>query len=157
MLYISKRYPNQSGTTMSFFVRSFFSRGLHVRSRKTARCIKLCSYRIREKVRSRGLKEKRDEVRADSGGSISRTSGLERLRETRNFGARAKVRVVRARGGTNGMVFTNANKHSYQLQNDSPTAGTQSAYRPSARTRTPRRRDIVPSSPAPSASSIPNF
>lgn len=52
-----------------------------------------------------------------------------RLRETRNFGVRAKVRVVRARGGTNGMVFTNANKHSYQLQNDSRPAGAQSAYR----------------------------
>lgn len=43
---------------------------------------------------------------------------------------RTKVRTVRARGGTNGMVFTNANKHSYQLQNDSPSAGAQSAYRP---------------------------
>lgn len=31
-----------------------------------------------------------------------------------------EVRVVHARGITNGMVFTNANKHFYQLQNDSP-------------------------------------
>lgn len=30
-----------------------------------------------------------------------------------------EVRVVHARGITNGMVFTNANKHFYQLQNDS--------------------------------------
>ena len=52
------------------------------------------------------------------------------LRETRNFSVRAKVRAIRTRGGTNGMVFTNANKHSYQLQNDSRPAGAQSAYRP---------------------------
>lgn len=52
---------------------------------------------------------------------------------------RTKVRVVRARGGTNGMVFTNANKHSYQLQNDSRPAGAQSAYRPS---KDDYRRDI---------------
>ena len=34
-----------------------------------------------------------------------------------------EVHVVHARGSTNGMVFTNANKHSYQLQNDSAAAG----------------------------------
>jgi len=55
---------------------------------------------------------------------------------------RTKVRVVRARGGTNGMVFTNANKHSYQLQNDSPSAGAQSAYRPLQDDC--RRRDVGP-------------
>lgn len=53
----------------------------------------------------------------------------------------AKLRrtKVRARSSTNGMVFTNANKHSYQLQNDSRPAGAQSAYRPS---KDDYRRDI---------------
>lgn len=68
---------------------------------------------------------------ANSDGPIRRSSGRSgsegnaKLRR-----ARAKVRVVRARGSTNGMVFTNANKHSYQLQNDSPP---QSAYRAASR------------------------
>lgn len=74
--------------------------------------------------------------RTNSDGPIKCTSGRSGSGETRNFGVRAKVRVVRARGSTNGMVFTNANKHSYQLQNDSRP---QSAYRPSCRTARSRR------------------
>jgi len=46
------------------------------------------------------------------------------------------------------MVFTNANKHSYQLQNDSRPAGAQSAYRPCRTTAvvaTPALRRSFPS------------
>lgn len=57
--------------------------------------------------------------------SISLTSGCCTVASRKSSGNLApEVHVVHARGITNGMVFTNANKHFYQLQNDSPARGS---------------------------------
>lgn len=61
--------------------------------------------------------------------SISLTSGsVGRQPKELETWACNEVHVVHARGSTNGMVFTNANKHSYQLQNDSPAGGIEAVF-----------------------------
>lgn len=70
------------------------------------------------------MKQEERVAREQSRLSISLTSGCCTVGSRKSSGNLApEVHVVHARGITNGMVFTNANKHFYQLQNDSPARG----------------------------------
>lgn len=70
------------------------------------------------------MKQEERVAREQSRLSISLTSGCCAVGSRKSSGNLApEVHVVHARGITNGMVFTNANKHFYQLQNDSPARG----------------------------------
>lgn len=67
--------------------------------------------------------KRRGRRREQSRLSISLTSGCCTVGSRKSSKLGPEVHVVHARGITNGMVFTNANKHFYQLQNDSPARG----------------------------------